>query len=354
MAEHGKGNAVRFYIIIAVILMVLTYLEFAIVEYEFAWINSVTTIIALVVMSLLKFALVVAIYMHLRDDDPIYTRFFSSGLVIALGTFIALSFLFTVRSVMNTQPRVVAQEHTEEAAEEHGATLEDLVEERTQAELLSVPAPKTQRVQIPLPEAQMTSFSLKPVSSLSDESNKGSDDNESRSEDSSNAETAGAEASDSEANDDNTETNSETESSDIQAQGSSFDWQELGESTYTANCVACHQANGEGIPGAFPPLAGHIPNLYNAEGGRDYIIQTVLYGLMGEIEVNGTSYNSAMTPWAQLSDEQIAATLNHELSSWGNDEVLEDFSPILPDEVAALRDQGLSSTDVLELRPELP
>ena len=159
--------------------------------------------------------------------------------------------------------------------------------------------------------------------------------------------------SDSEASDD-TETNSETESSDIQAQGSSFDWQELGESTYTANCVACHQANGEGIPGAFPPLAGHIPNLYNAEGGRDYIIQTVLYGLMGEIEVNGTSYNSAMTPWAQLSDEQIAATLNHELSSWGNDEVLEDFSPILPDEVAALRDQGLSSTDVLELRPEVP
>ena len=61
-----------------------------------------------------------------------------------------------------------------------------------------------------------------------------------------------------------------------------FDFdEELGESTYSANCVACHQPNGEGIAGAFPPLAGHIPELYNAEGGREYIINTVLYGLQG-------------------------------------------------------------------------
>ncbi|MCA9837938.1 MAG: cytochrome c [Trueperaceae bacterium] len=117
--------------------------------------------------------------------------------------------------------------------------------------------------------------------------------------------------------------------------------------------MACHQANGQGIPAAFPPLAGHMPDLYSAEGGREYIINVVLYGLMGEIEVNGAKYNSVMTPWAAvLSDEQIAATLNHELTSWGNDALLTDFMPIMPEEVAAQRDKGLSSADVLGLRPE--
>jgi hypothetical protein len=52
-----------------------------------------------------------------------------------------------------------------------------------------------------------------------------------------------------------------------------------------------------------------------------------------------------------LSDEQIAATLNHELTSWGNDAALQDFSPITPEEVAALREEALSPQQVLELRP---
>ena len=153
-------------------------------------------------------------------------------------------------------------------------------------------------------------------------------------------------------NEEDSEDASESEANEAVA--ANFDWQAIGEKTYNANCVACHQGNGQGIPGAFPPLANHIPNLYNAQGGKDYIINVVLYGLMGEIEVDGTTYNGVMTPWGQLSDEQIAATLNHELNSWGNDAMLEDFSPILPDDVAALRGQDLSSSDVLELRSALP
>ena len=147
---------------------------------------------------------------------------------------------------------------------------------------------------------------------------------------------------------------SETEASEIEAsQADEFDWQTLGETTYSTNCVACHQANGAGIPGAFPPLAGHMPELYNAEGGRQYIINVVLYGLQGQIEVDGTVYNGVMTPWSQLSDEQIAATLNHELTSWDNEALLEDFSPIQPQEVAAERGKNLTGAQVLELRPEL-
>lgn len=132
-----------------------------------------------------------------------------------------------------------------------------------------------------------------------------------------------------------------------------FDWQQLGETTYIQNCSACHQANGQGIPGAFPPLAGHVPNLYNAEGGREYLIKVVLYGLQGQIVVNGMTYNGAMNPWGHLSNEQIAAALNHELTSWGNDQLLTDFKPIMPDEVEALRGLGLAPTQVLEARPNI-
>lgn len=132
-----------------------------------------------------------------------------------------------------------------------------------------------------------------------------------------------------------------------------FDWGQIGETTYIQNCSACHQADGQGIPGAFPPLAGHIPNLYNADGGREYLIKVVLYGLQGQIDVNGMTYNGAMNPWGQLSDELIAAALNHELTSWGNDQMLNDFNPIQPDEVAAQRGLGLTGPQVLESRPNV-
>lgn len=44
-------------------------------------------------------------------------------------------------------------------------------------------------------------------------------------------------------------------------------------------CAGCHQANGQGIPGAFPPLAGHVAEILAKEGGRDYLILVLLYGL---------------------------------------------------------------------------
>ena len=120
------------------------------------------------------------------------------------------------------------------------------------------------------------------------------------------------------------------------------------------NCLACHQPTGKGVPAAFPPLAGHINEIYNIEGGREYIINTVLYGLQGEIEVAGSKYNGVMTPWGPLlKDEQIAAVLNHELTSWGNDALVTDFTPITPEEVAALRAKNLTSQQVYELRGTL-
>lgn len=132
-----------------------------------------------------------------------------------------------------------------------------------------------------------------------------------------------------------------------------FDWQALGEKTY-ATCSGCHQTNGQGLSPIFPPLANHMPTIVAKEGGRDYLIKVLLYGLRGKIAVLGQNYDGEMPMWSSFSDEQIAAVLNHELYSWGNDALLpEGFTPILPAEVAALRDQGLSGADVLALRQAL-
>lgn len=132
-----------------------------------------------------------------------------------------------------------------------------------------------------------------------------------------------------------------------------FDWQALGGRVYAANCLACHQATGQGIPGAFPPLAGHTPELHNAPGGREFLIKSLLYGLMGPITVAGISYNGLMPAFLQLSDADIAAVLNYTLSEWGNDALLVDFSPIMPEEVAAERGQNLTMQQVHELRQAL-
>jgi mono/diheme cytochrome c family protein len=93
-------------------------------------------------------------------------------------------------------------------------------------------------------------------------------------------------------------------------------------------CQACHGENGAGMPGAFPPLAGSEW----VTGDARKPIAIILHGLQGPINVNGVAYNGVMASWSQLSDEQIAAILTYERSSWGN-----TASPVTAAEVAAVR-----------------
>ena len=88
-----------------------------------------------------------------------------------------------------------------------------------------------------------------------------------------------------------------------------------GAAIFAARCVACHQATGTGVPGAFPPLAGS-----NWVNGRDTtLIQILLHGIQGPLTVNGASYNGTMPTFGtQLSDAEIAAVLTHVRTQWGN------------------------------------
>ncbi len=88
-----------------------------------------------------------------------------------------------------------------------------------------------------------------------------------------------------------------------------------GSRIFASNCSACHQPNGRGLPGAFPPLAGD-PVVTAADPRRH--IEVVLFGASGST-IGGQRYTSPMPPWASLlNDDQIAAVINHERTSWGN------------------------------------
>jgi mono/diheme cytochrome c family protein len=120
-----------------------------------------------------------------------------------------------------------------------------------------------------------------------------------------------------------------------------------------AQCAGCHQANGQGIPGAFPPLAGHVAEILAKQGGREYLIRVLLWGLQGQIEVRGMKYNGVMPGYAQLKDEEIAAVLNHIATAWGDDKKVKGFKPFTAAEVKALRDKKLTPQQVLEERKKL-
>lgn len=89
-----------------------------------------------------------------------------------------------------------------------------------------------------------------------------------------------------------------------------------GAEIYMTRCMSCHQMNGRGVSGVFPPLAG----TEWVTGDKGVLIRVVLNGLTGEIDVEGEKYSGAMPPWQSfLDDEQMAAVLTYIRSSWGNE-----------------------------------
>lgn len=88
----------------------------------------------------------------------------------------------------------------------------------------------------------------------------------------------------------------------------------VGKALYETNCASCHMANGEGVAGTFPPLAGSE----RVNGPAAEHIKVVLNGLSGPITVKGETYNGFMTPFMHLSDEEIANIVTYERTAWGN------------------------------------
>jgi mono/diheme cytochrome c family protein len=106
---------------------------------------------------------------------------------------------------------------------------------------------------------------------------------------------------------------------------------------FTERCVICHQANGQGVAGMYPPLAGSIGYYVGEKGGRQYLVHVLLNGLSGPLEVKAATYNGLMPQFANLSDADIAEALNEVLERFNSSELPKDFQPITPAEVRADR-----------------
>jgi nitrite reductase (NO-forming) len=83
---------------------------------------------------------------------------------------------------------------------------------------------------------------------------------------------------------------------------------------FAGTCSVCHQANGVGLPGVFPPLAQS--DFLNADHQR--AVGILLHGLSGKVTVNSKDYDSVMPPMNQLNDDEIANILTYVLNSWDN------------------------------------
>ncbi len=368
MAKDNNG-AVGTYILIVLILGVITYVEFAIVEYPQAWLGQTWTLIVLAVLSVLKFLLVVMFFMHLKGDDRMYSGFFSSGMVIALATFIAMTAMFILPRAMSynrSVERIEAQQAAGDDAHGHGAEVPADVEEliatdgasRSAAARADTPAPADRSAAIEAPRAANdgSSFEVAGAAGATPADQAAADDEaqdeeplagpvDPEADQQPETEAEGLQA------EPEAEQAEETAADDAGEVAVSGDWdRELGAQVYSANCVGCHQGAGQGIPGAFPPLAGHAADIY-AEGGRELLVQTVLFGLQGQIQADGMTYNGFMPGWPQLNDEQIAGVLNHVVAELGDEP--SGFDPYTAADVAGHRGDGLSPNDVLQIRSGL-
>ncbi len=120
-----------------------------------------------------------------------------------------------------------------------------------------------------------------------------------------------------------------------------------GAAIFKEQCAACHQPNGKGVPGQFPPLAGN----HDLFVDQTFPVHVLLHGLEGPIKVEGKTFESAMPPFDHLADASIAAVVNYVRGAWNNGKLrpagIKDVDPAT---VAAARRSEMTPTDVLAYR----
>lgn len=105
---------------------------------------------------------------------------------------------------------------------------------------------------------------------------------------------------------------------------------ERGKEVYTLECQSCHMAEGEGLPGVYPPVA----KTDYLKQPTPFLINIILKGQTGEIVVNGVTYNTPMPAQDYLTDEKVSDVLNFIRNNWTN-----KGSAITPAQVKTQRDK---------------
>ncbi len=108
-----------------------------------------------------------------------------------------------------------------------------------------------------------------------------------------------------------------------------------GQPVYNQHCLPCHQADGSGVPGMYPPIV----DTKWVNGDKSELISIVVHGLDEEIEVDGEIYNTVMAPLPHLSDQEVSDVLNFVRLKFGTS----PLEKIAPEDVATVRKTGPST-----------
>ncbi|MFK7930087.1 MAG: c-type cytochrome [Myxococcota bacterium] len=292
--EEHKHHSWLFYTVIAVFLGLITFVELGPL---FEWFYLPTA--ALLALSVVKFAVVVALFMHLWDDPPVFTQMFVAPLVGGLLMVTVLMVLFqTFRPAPFEDSMAIQERYGDVYAKTCSSWLRSHKSQRLYCASPALDKDRVAYMGVTQVDAngdgQLDRIEMPTIKEVDDG---GLGDR---------FKAAG----------------------DADAQKAFLITE--GATLYQNNCQACHQENGQGVVGTFPPLAASDYEGYQTPEGHANI---VLNGLQGKIVVNGTEYNGAMQAYAGLlTDAQIAAIISYERNSWGNDD-----GWITPDKVASLR-----------------
>lgn len=129
-----------------------------------------------------------------------------------------------------------------------------------------------------------------------------------------------------------------------------------GAASFQANCAVCHGPAGGGLPSLAPPLLSYPARYAASAEGRRQLALTVLYGMYGDIAVEGKHYAFRMPDFGQLDDATLAALLNFVVFDIGH--AAATVAPLAPADIAAERAHPLDGAAVREHRktvaPEEP
>lgn len=129
-----------------------------------------------------------------------------------------------------------------------------------------------------------------------------------------------------------------------------------GAASFQANCALCHGAAGAGLPSLAPPLLSYPARYAASAEGRRQLAMTVLYGMYGDVAVEGKHYAFRMPDFGQLDDASLAALLNFVVFDLAHAPA--SVTPLAPAEIAAERAHPLDGAAVREHRntvaPEEP
>lgn len=121
-----------------------------------------------------------------------------------------------------------------------------------------------------------------------------------------------------------------------------------GAASFQANCAVCHGPAGAGLPALAPPLLSYPARYAASTEGRRQLAMTVLYGMYGDIAVEGRHYAFRMPEFGQLDDASLAALLNFVVFDLAH--APPGAPPLAPAEIAAERAHPLNGAAVREHR----